>query len=127
MIGRIIAIAVGGAIGSVARYLCSAGVLRAVGTGWFPWGTLTVNLIGSFSIGFLWAAFERAAMGSTARSFVFIGILGGFTTFSSFTLENFNLLRDGQVKSAVINIILSNLIGIALVFAGFAAFKFFHR
>jgi CrcB protein len=127
MLIRILAIAVGGAIGSVARYLCSTGVLRAVGSGWFPWGTLSVNLIGSFAIGFLWAAFERAALGSTARSFVFIGILGGFTTFSSFTLENFNLLRDGQVRSAVINIIVSNLLGIMLVFAGFAAFKFLHR
>lgn len=116
-------IALGGAIGSVLRYWCSSAAYRLMGTA-FPWGTTAVNLIGSFVIGVLWAAFEKAATGTVARSFVFIGILGGFTTFSSFTLENFNLLRDGQVRTVLVNVLISNIVGIALVFVGYALIKF---
>ena len=115
---RVLMIALGGAIGSVLRYVTGGTVHRFMGST-FPWGTLTVNLTGSFLIGFLWAFFDRFSGSSVTRSFVFIGILGGFTTFSSYTLETFNLIRDGEVKLGLWNMLAGNLLGLALVFAGF--------
>lgn len=112
-------IALGGALGSVARYICS-GLDYRWSNGVFPVSTLLVNLLGSLAIGFLWGMFERAAVSPNARLFVMIGVLGGFTTFSTFALENFNLIRDGELKIALWNIGLSNVVGIALVFVGFA-------
>jgi CrcB protein len=123
MIIRILLIALGGAIGSVCRYSCGGIVYRLFGS-IFPWGTLAVNVIGSFLIGFLWAAFERAAIGSNMRMFVFIGILGGFTTFSSYTLETLNLLREGETRLAVTNMLVSNFAGLAAVFIGFVIFRY---
>lgn len=123
MILRILLIALGGAIGSVCRYGFGGFVYRLFGTV-FPWGTLAVNLIGSLVIGFLWAAFDRAAIGSNMRMFVFGGILGGFTTFSSYTLETFNLLHAGETRLAITNMLVSNLAGVAAVFIGFAIFRY---
>lgn len=115
---RILAIAAGGAIGSVLRYVMGGTVHRFMGST-FPWGTLGVNLTGSFLIGFLWAYFDRFSGSSVTRSFVFIGVIGGFTTFSSYTLETFNLIRDGEIKLGLWNMLASNIFGLALVFAGF--------
>jgi fluoride exporter len=123
MVIRILLIAIGGAIGSVSRYSLAGLVYRLFGSV-FPWGTLAVNLIGSLVIGFLWAAFERAAVGSNMRMFVFVGILGGFTTFSSYTLETFNLLREGETRLAITNMAVSNLVGVAAVFIGFMVFRY---
>jgi CrcB protein len=120
---RILLIAIGGAIGSVSRYGLAGLVYRLFGSV-FPWGTLAVNLIGSLVIGFLWAAFERSAIGPNIRMFVFIGILGGFTTFSSYTLETFNLLREGETRFAITNMAVSNLVGVAAVFIGFMVFRY---
>jgi len=117
-------VALGGAIGSVLRYVCSGAVHRFWGSA-FPWGTLTVNLAGSAVIGFLWAAFERSSVHPATRTFIMIGILGGFTTFSSFSLENLNLMRDGQFRVAAINILVSNFFGIALAFLGYKLFEVF--
>ncbi len=111
-------LAAGGAIGTLLRYSLSGLTYRVI-DGIFPWGTLFVNLAGSFAIGLLWGFFEIGNMSPNLRNFIFIGILGGFTTFSSFTLESFNLLRDGEIKYAMSNILASNIIGLALVFAGF--------
>lgn len=74
-----------------------------------------------FFAGFLWEIFDRTAVSPTARLFVFIGFLGGYTTFSSFGLETFNLVRDGEYKLALYNVLVSNILGIALVFLGFFA------
>ena len=123
MIVKILLIALGGAIGSVSRYGLGGLVYRLFGS-IFPWGTLAVNLIGSFLIGFLWAAFERTAIGSNMRIFVFIGILGGFTTFSSYTLETFNLLREGETRLAITNMLVSNFAGVAAVFIGFVVLRY---
>ncbi|MBI5665555.1 MAG: fluoride efflux transporter CrcB [Nitrospirae bacterium] len=115
---KFILLAAGGAIGTILRYSLS-GLTHRFLTGIFPWGTLLVNLTGSFAIGLLWGLFEIENMTSNMRTFIFIGLLGGFTTFSSFTLESFNLLRDGEIRLAVSNMLVSNIMGLALVFAGF--------
>ncbi|HET6569192.1 MAG TPA: fluoride efflux transporter CrcB [Rhodothermales bacterium] len=117
---KFVYIAIGGAMGSVLRYLVSGWVYR-VTSETFPWGTLAVNIAGCFVIGFLWALAERVVFSAGARAFVFTGVLGGFTTFSTFGLETFNLLRDGEAGYGLGNVVGSTVAGIAAVFAGFAA------
>jgi CrcB protein len=114
-------VALGGALGSVARYACSIGTARWLGTA-FPWGTLFVNVAGSFAIGLLAAlvaADGRPALGVDARAFMLIGILGGFTTFSSFSLETLSLARAGALGAAATNVGLSVLACLAAVWLGF--------
>jgi len=115
---KYIFLAAGGAIGTLLRYSLS-GFTYKLFNGIFPWGTLAVNLLGSFVIGLLWGFLEIENLSSNVRYFVFIGILGGFTTFSTFALESFNLFRDGEIKLALSNLLASNLLGLVLVFAGF--------
>lgn len=115
---RLFFIALGGAIGTFFRYILSS-LDYKFSNGIFPFSTLLVNLTGSLIIGFLWGLSERLAVSSLVRMFIFIGVLGGFTTFSTFALENFNLMRDGEFKIAAVNIVLSNVLGIACVFIGF--------
>ena len=91
-------VSVGSAIGGAARYLGSGIVARLVGET-FPWGTLAVNVLGSFLIGIiatLVAPDGRLFLGPTARQFIMLGVLGGFTTFSSFSLQTLNLLQEGE-------------------------------
>jgi fluoride exporter len=117
---------IGGGIGSVSRYLLSSQVYK-YSEGTFPTGTLAVNLIGCAMIGFLWALSERMSLSPDFRMFFFIGILGGFTTFSTFGLETFHILRDGEFRMALINILASNVLGIGLVFAGFMLGRIFFK
>ncbi len=119
---KFLLLAVGGAIGTLLRYAVSGYTYNLL-VGVFPWGTLMVNLIGSLLIGFLWGLSEIQNIPPDVRTFIFIGILGGFTTFSTFTLESFNLFREGEARLALINILASNVLGIALVFAGFTMSK----
>ena len=120
---KILLLAAGGAVGTLLRYSLS-GLTYKLFNGVFPWGTLFVNLAGSFVIGLLWGFFDIENLSSNIRNFIFIGVLGGFTTFSTFALENFSMFRDGQIKLALSNILASNIIGIALVFAGFLLSKY---
>src|SRR4051794_38721290 len=102
-------IAVGGALGSVARFWCSEFVARLIGET-FPWGTIVVNIVGSFIIGFVATSMGpdgRLFAGATTRIFVTAGFCGGFTTFSSFSLQTLNLLNDGEWLYAIGNISLS--------------------
>ena len=115
---KFILLAAGGAIGTLLRYSLSGLTYNFI-NGIFPWGTLVVNLAGSLAIGLLWGFFEIENMSPGLRNFIFAGVLGGFTTFSTFSLESFNLLRDGEIRLAISNIVVSNIVGIALVFAGF--------
>jgi CrcB protein len=117
---KILYLVVGGAIGTVARYFISGFAQKYMGSG-FPWGTLVVNITGAFIIGFIWGLFETIEIRSGFRIFVFIGILGGFTTFSSFALETMNLYKQGEVKMAFFNILANNALAIILVFVGFMA------
>jgi CrcB protein len=100
---RVLAIAAGGAVGSVLRYWLSAWVHSLAGRG-FPYGTLAVNVVGCLLMGFLFAWFvERLSSDSVVRAGILIGVLGGFTTFSSFSIETFNLLEEGLWFRAGIN------------------------
>ena len=119
---KVIYLLSGGAIGTLARYGVS-GFSHRVFSSIFPWGTLMVNLIGSFVIGLLWGISEQTNFSPNIRAFIFIGILGGFTTFSSYSLETLNLFRDGEVKMGIINILANNILGLVLVFAGFILSK----
>lgn len=101
------------------RYSASGLVQQWSGSISFPYGTLAVNLAGCFVIGFLsFLADTRGVFTVETRTLVFVGILGGFTTFSSFGNETFNLMRDGENVSAVFNVTIHILLGIPLVWAG---------
>lgn len=119
---KILLIGIGGAIGSILRYVVS-GLDYKFSYGIFPVSTLVVNLAGSLVIGFLWALFEQISVSSNIRMFIFMGILGGFTTFSTFALENFNLIRDGEKNIALVNVLISTILGIAFVFVGYILAK----
>ncbi len=111
-------IAIGGAAGALLRYSVS-GVAYKYLDGMLPWGTLAVNLIGCFFIGFLWQIFEFITSSPNMRSLIFVGILGAFTTFSTYGLETLNLFREGEIKYGLLNVIASNVLGIGLVLIGF--------
>jgi len=103
----------GGFIGAVSRYFLSGLVQNVSGNGDFPWGTLAVNVVGCLAIGLLMGIAEnRECFGLDARAFIFIGVLGGFTTFSAFGWETIALLKNGEVLFAVTNIILQIILGI---------------
>jgi fluoride exporter len=115
-------IAIGSALGGVARYWCSGVAARLVGET-FPWGTIIVNVIGSFIIGFfatLTGPDGRIFASSLSRQFVMIGICGGYTTFSSFSLQTLNLANDGEWLYAGANIVLSVVLCLVAVWIGHA-------
>ncbi|HFQ92134.1 MAG TPA: fluoride efflux transporter CrcB [Chromatiales bacterium] len=102
-----LAIAAGGAAGALLRYWTSLGVHSLLGRG-FPYGTLTVNVAGSLLMGLLFVLFvERLNLGSEWRAAILIGLLGSFTTFSTFSIETLNLLEQGETLKALLNILLS--------------------
>ncbi len=113
-----LAIFVGGGIGAVLRYIIFLVVQPPAGLT-FPIGTLAANLLGAFAIGLLWGVFESAKLAHEWRLFLFTGLLGGFTTFSTFCRETTQLLKLGEWKTAVAYVGISNIVGIALVIAGF--------
>lgn len=116
---KILLVGIGGFIGSVMRYLVSGYVQQATKSVGFPYGTLAVNVVGCFVIGFLAQLAEgRGVFTSEARAFVFIGILGGFTTFSSFGNETLSLARDSQMMSALANVGANVVIGLFAVWLG---------
>lgn len=113
-------VAVGSALGGIARYYCSGVAARIIGET-FPFGTLIVNIVGSFIIGFfatLTGPDGRVFAGSTARTFVMVGFCGGYTTFSSFSLQTLNLMNDGEWLYAGANITGSVILCLVAVWAG---------
>lgn len=110
----------GGFIGTLLRYLLNSGIYRFFDYPIFPYGVLIINLIGCFVIGLLSGLAEtREIFTPEVRIFIFIGILGGFTTFSSFGYDTFNLLRDGQMLFATINVLVQVVGGLFLVWGGY--------
>jgi CrcB protein len=112
-------VAIGGALGSVARY--GAGV--AVGKVWplsFPLGTMLINIIGSLAMGFLVGYLARATptWQADARLFIAIGVLGGFTTFSSFSLDTISMVERGEIGLALLYVLVSVIVGIGALYGG---------
>ncbi|NUP88756.1 MAG: fluoride efflux transporter CrcB [Candidatus Sumerlaeia bacterium] len=117
---KLLLIAAGGSLGALMRYGLAGAVQRLAGAG-FPWGTFLVNVTGCLAIGFLWDQFDRTAVTPEVRAFALIGVLGAYTTFSTFGLETLQLLREGQAAAALLNVALSNAAGLAAVFVGVLA------
>lgn len=115
---KFVAVALGGALGSVGRY-CIALMVGRFSRYSFPFETLAANLAGCLLIGLLWGYFERAQISNEFRLFLFTGMLGGFTTFSTFARENVQLLRSGELLQAFTYLLISNFFGLILVAAGF--------
>jgi CrcB protein len=114
-------VAIGGGLGAMARYWCSGVAAVLIGET-FPWGTLIVNVLGSFIIGFFAIATGpggRIHVSSAASQFVMIGFCGGFTTFSSFSLQTLNLVSDGEWVRAGANIAGSMVCCLVAVWAGY--------
>jgi len=117
---KIILIGLAGFIATLSRYCISDVVAKRYGET-FPMGTLVVNLIGCFLVGLLFYLLqERYLVNQTVRTVVLIGFVGGFTTFSSFGLQTFTLLQDGEFGLAVLNLMVSNFVGLFLIWAGYS-------
>ena len=115
---KILLVGLGGMVGSICRYLVSGWVSSP----WLPVGTLTVNVVGCLLIGFLFGLSEiRDLFSSSTRLLLMVGLLGGFTTFSTFGLETVNLMRDAQMWAALANVALHVILGFLAVYLGLAA------
>ncbi|HDP54393.1 MAG TPA: fluoride efflux transporter CrcB [Bacteroidetes bacterium] len=120
MIKNVLIVALGGGVGSVARYLLSFYIQKGT-EGTFPWGTLVVNIIGSLLIGLLYGLSERGHLMSTElRLLLAVGLCGGFTTFSTFANENFILIRGGELLHMSVYTGLSVVLGFFFVYLGYS-------
>jgi CrcB protein len=119
----VLAVALGGALGSVARYLVVGQMTRWLGAA-FPWGTLTVNVVGGLAIGLLAETMAlKWSMTQETRLFLITGLLGGFTTFSAFSLEIVALVERGELGGAVAYVLASVLLSVGAVFVGMALIR----
>lgn len=124
MMLKLLSVALGGSIGAAARYLVYFYFERQH-TSLFPWATLIVNLLGSLLIGFLWGYFDRIYVTPGFRLMIFIGLLGSFTTYSTFAFDIFSLFRDGEFKLLVVYLFGTNILAIGCVFMGYYLTKLF--
>ncbi len=122
MIIKLLAVAFGGSIGAVLRFLIYE-LIESKYHSDFPWATLTVNLLGSLVIGFLWGYFARTYVSPGMRLLIFVGILGSFTTFSTFAFDNFSLLKSGEFTYMTIYFLATNVFGILLAIGGYILSK----
>lgn len=121
--GKLFLIGLAGFVGTLGRYGLSGVIAKRYGET-FPLGTLAVNLIGCFLVGLLFYLMqERFLVNQNVRTIILIGLLGGFTTFSSLGLQTFTLLQDGEVGLAAVNLGASNLIGLLMVWVGYTLAK----
>ncbi len=115
---QVLAIAGGGALGALLRYWMSTAVYAMAGRG-FPYGTLAVNVLGSLVMGFLYIwLLERTLEGANMRAFLLIGLLGAFTTFSTFSIETLMLMEGGQYVRALVNTLASVVLCVAAAALG---------
>lgn len=114
---HLLAVALGGALGSVGRYLIATGSMKF--SSHFPIGTFIANLLGCLLIGFLWGIFEKVEISHEFRLFLFTGFLGGFTTLSTYARESYSFLEMGDYFHGTMYIILSNVLALLMVGAGF--------
>lgn len=122
---RVLAVALGGALGSVARYVMVAQMTRWFGAA-FPWGTLAVNIVGGLAIGLLAEAMAlKWSVTQEVRLFLITGVLGGFTTFSAFSLEVVALIERGEAAAALAYVLASVVLSVGAVFAGLALIRSF--
>ena len=120
---KTILIGLAGLSGTLLRYWLSGLVARQYGET-FPWGTMAVNMIGCLLTGAIFnLTEERFLVNPTLRTVILIGLMGGFTTFSSYGLQTFTLVRDGEFGLATLNIGVSNVLGLLMVWAGYALVK----
>lgn len=120
---KLLLIGFAGFIGTLGRYGLSGIVAKRYGET-FPFGTLAVNLIGCFVVGLLFNLMqERYLVNQNVRTIILIGLLGGFTTFSSLGLQTFTLLQDNEIVLATLNLVASNVLGLFLVWAGYTLAK----
>ena len=115
---KLLFIAIGGSVGALLRYGISGWVQRATDSS-FPWGTLAVNVVGCFAIGLCGALLAGPYLDEKYRPLLLIGILGSFTTFSTFGYETFEQINDGQFGRALLNVMLANVAGLAAVWLGY--------
>ena len=118
MITAVLPVAIGGAIGASARYLTGLVAVRVMGPG-FPWGTMTVNVVGSFLMGVI-VVYMAERSGQRFSPFLVTGILGSYTTFSSFSLDALEIYERGQLGIAAIYVKASVLLSLGAIFAGLA-------
>src|SRR5690554_1702055 len=115
---QLLLVGLGGALGSMLRFGMSTGLHALLGRA-FPWGTLFVNVTGSFAIGLLYVLLiERVALGPEWRALLMVGLLGGYTTFSSFSIESLNLIESGDLLRAAVNVLASVVLCLAAVWTG---------
>ncbi len=114
---NVLYVALGGAIGAAARYLAGLWIVAHLGAS-FPWGTFFVNVTGSFLIGIVLVLVEGGTLPAEARLFLAVGILGGYTTFSSFSYETLQLLNGGDVVPVLLNVLGQLLLGLLAVYLG---------
>ena len=114
---KLLLVAGGGALGSAVRYLIAGSLAARLGTG-FPWGTLFVNVSGSFLIGVIIGLFDNDTLSNEARLLLAVGFLGGYTTFSSFSYETLKLLSNGAVGPVLLNTVGQLAAGLAAVYLG---------
>ncbi len=114
---NVLLVAIGAAVGGVARYLIGGWLASLLGPD-FPWGTVFVNVTGSFVIGVVLVLVQGGALPAGARPFVAVGILGGYTTFSTYSYETLELMTDGNYGVAVINVFVQLVLGLIGVYLG---------
>ena len=120
LIFKLFWIGLGGFLGAISRYGLSGLVYKLFSDPWMPCGTMICNVLGCFLIGLFGGLIEAKQIFSPhTRLFMFIGLLGGFTTFSTFGMETFNLMREGQWLPSLLNIILTVVLGLTAVWLGF--------
>ena len=114
---NVLLVAAGGAIGAVARYLAGAWIMARLGPD-FPWGTFIINVTGSFFIGVVLSLVGGGALPAGARLFLAVGILGGYTTFSTYSYETLGLISDGDFLGVLLNALGQVVLGLVGVYFG---------